>query len=129
MVGLRSAVRILLAVIVGYGVATAITIAASLGLPAEAAPTTSYLAAKVAISFLGAVCAGYACGLLAPDDRRVITLGLLIVLFLSAAIVVWRTSPEARLQPAGYLPLVSLLGVVGIWAGAMIERARYGRSR
>ena len=124
--GRGSAARIALAVVVGYGVATAVVIAASLGLPAGVTPTTSTLVANVAISFLGSICAGYAASLLAPDDRRVVTLGLLILVFLTVAVVTWRTSPEARLQPPGFVPLVSLLGVIGVWAGAMIERAKNG---
>lgn len=134
LTAVRSAARMVLAVVVGYGVAAAVVIAGSLtaamvmGLPPHGPPTTPYLAANVAMSFMGAVAAGYACARLAPEGRRVITIGLLVLVFLAGAVVTWRSTPDVAQQPPGYLPLISLLGVVGLWAGAMVERARYGTS-
>lgn len=132
--GPRSAFRMLLAVVVGYGVAAGVVIASTvilmlvLGMPPDGRPTTPYLFANVVSSFIAAVAAGYACARLAPPERRLITLGLLALLFLSAAIATYRAAPDVQ-QPMGYLPLVTLLGVVGLFAGAMIERASHGSVR
>ena len=131
--GPRSAFRMILAIVVGYGVAAGVVIAATailvlvMGMPPEGRPTTPYLFANVASSFIAAVAAGYACARLAPTERRLICLGLLTLLFLSAAIATHRAAPDVQ-QPPGYLPLVTLLGVIGLWTGAMVERARHGQN-
>jgi hypothetical protein len=121
----------ILALVVGYGVAAGVVIASSailllvMGMPPDGRPTTPYLIANIAASFIAAIAAGYACGRLAPVGRRLITVGLLMLLFLSAAVATNRTAPAAQ-QPQGYLALVTLLGVIGLWTGAMIERAGHG---
>jgi hypothetical protein len=45
---------------------------------------------------------------------------------LSAAVVSTRLWPEL-LQPPSYLPLATLLGIIGVWTGAMVERAVHWR--
>ena len=126
-----SPLRIVLAVAVGYGVASALVIAGSslllttLGAPAGP-PTTGFLIGNIAIRIVGTVCAGYACARVAPDDRRLISMALLILFFLAGAAAAFRTAPDTN-QPQGYVALVSLLGVIGVWAGAMIERAMHGK--
>jgi hypothetical protein len=90
----------------------------------QATPTTAFLAVAVAIGFAGTIVAGYVCARLAPDGRRLITMALLMLAFLAAAVVLARVFPAtADGAPAGFLPLVTLLGVIGAWAGVMVERA------
>jgi hypothetical protein len=129
--GPRSALRMLLAVVVAYGVMRGVVIASNvllllaLGMPPEGRVTTPYLAANVAASFIAAIVAGYACARLAPHGRMLVSLGLLVLLFLAGTVAVYRATPDSQ-QPMGFLPLVALLSVVGLVTGAMIERARHG---
>lgn len=129
--GPRSALRMLLAIIVGYGVMRGVVIASNvllvlaMGMPPEGHLPTPYLAANVASSFIAAMIAGYACARLAPYGRLLLSVGLLVLLFLAGTVAVYRAMPDPR-QPQGYLQLVTLLGVIGLWAGVMIERARHG---
>jgi hypothetical protein len=123
----------LLAVLAGYAVVTVVVMAGTaaagiaVGLRSGGPPTTPSLALNVAVSFLGAVCAGYVSARLAPTGRAVMTMGLLILLFLAMAVVSSRFSSETH-QPPSYLPLVTLLGVIGVWTGGMIERAMHASS-
>jgi hypothetical protein len=50
-----------------------------------------------------------------------------VVVFLVMAVVSARFSGETG-PSRSYLSLVTLLGVVGLWTGVMIERAMYGRT-
>lgn len=128
--------RLALALAVGYGLTIGIMRASMailvmvLGWPPGGRLTTPYLAGNVAASFLAAVCGGYAASRLAPPDRRLVTVSLLMLIFLVATVVAFRTiPPEMPQDPPGYVPLVALLNVVGLWAGVMVERARYGTRR
>ncbi len=129
--GVRSAGRILLAVLAGYGVVAAMVkggtaaAEAGLGLRMDGPPTTLFLAANIFVSFLAAICAGYASARLAPAGRIVLTLGLLVLVLLAMAAISARLWPDAQ-QPPSYLPLLALLGVIGVWTGGMIERAMHG---
>lgn len=88
--------------------------------------TTLYLALRIAIAFLTAVAAGYLCARLAPEGRLLATLALFAVFVLAASVISFRTFSQLS-QPAGFLPAVTMLSVIGLWAGAMVERAAHGR--
>jgi uncharacterized membrane protein YeaQ/YmgE (transglycosylase-associated protein family) len=125
---MRAAIHLLFAAIVGYILASALTSAGSsytagvFHVAAGTIPTTHYLIANVAIGFVAATIGGYICARLAPASGRIFALALLVLMFLGAAIVMWRVAPAVR-QPPGYLPLVTLLDIVALWTGAMVERA------
>jgi hypothetical protein len=128
----RSAGRVLLAAASGYAAAvivlTVLTPAAEMaGWRLDGPPTTSALAINLAISFVGAVAAGYISARLAPTGRIVIAMGVLVVVFLAVAVGLSRLLPDAP-QPPSYRPLVTLLSVIGVWTGGMIERALHGRA-
>ena len=126
--------RMVLAVAAGYAAASIVVMVGTMAavaafrLEPSAAPTTSYLAANVAVSILGAAVAGYLCARLAPTGRITLTVGVLVIVFLALAIVSARTSLETG-QPRSYVALVTLLGIIGLWAGVMVERAVHGRRR
>jgi hypothetical protein len=120
---------VLFAAIAGYGFAVAI---ASLGTfiagaifdsPPAGQPATAYLAISIAIGFLGALGGGYLCCRVAPENTRLIAMALLVLLFLGMAVATARWGPSDPGPPPSVLPLVTMLGVVGAWAGAMVERA------
>jgi hypothetical protein len=129
--GQPSPFRVAFALLVGYGVAVGVVLASRMiammvmGPPPDGPPTTPYLVVHLSSSFLGAIVAGYTCARLAPPNRRLLAIGLLILMSLAATVAAFRSEPDFA-QPRGYLPLVSLLGVIGLWTGAMIERARHG---
>jgi len=96
--------------------------------PADAFPTTPYLALAIAIGFIASIAAGYLAARLAPAGRMLLTMALLVIVLLAMSLVSARVYGEAR-QPAGYLPAVTMLAVIGVWAGAMMERAVRGGGR
>jgi hypothetical protein len=124
--------RVLLAVGVGYAAAAVIVMVGTLaagtafGMTPGSAPSTRYLAANVAVSLLGAATAGYLSARLAPPSRITLTVGLLVMVFLVLALVSARVSADVG-QPRSYLALVTLLGIIGLWTGVMIERAIHAR--
>jgi drug/metabolite transporter (DMT)-like permease len=130
----QAALRVLAAVIAGYVVAglgaTVGTAVGALMFPQspDAIPTTPYLAVAIAFGFLASIAAGYLTARLAPAGRMLLTMALLILVLLGMSAVSARIYAEAR-QPAGYLPAVTMLAVIGVWAGAMLERAVRGRPR
>ena len=123
----------LVAVLAGYAVVVVVVMAgaaasaAAFGLRMAGPPTTPYLALNLAVSFLAAIGAGYVSARLAPRGRILMTMGLLVLVFLAMAVVSSRLSPDIQ-QPPSYLPLVTLLGVIGVWTGGMVERAIHARS-
>ena len=132
---MRRPARTVLAALAGYAVfwgsARLAALSAGLAFPQAGTPfpTTPFLAVDVAIGFLGAIVAGYACARTSPAADRLASLTLLVVVVLAAAVATARLSPPAPREPAGFLPLVTMLGVIGLWTGAMVERAvRGGRS-
>ena len=128
---MRSSLRLLRAAIAGYVVlaagASAGTFLARLAFPqtGQPFPTTPFLSVSVAIGFAAAMAGGYVCARLSPSGWRLESMAMLVVLVLGLAVLGARLSPEPR-QPPGFLPLVTLLGVIGLWAGAMAERAVHG---
>jgi hypothetical protein len=123
----------LLAAASGYATAVlvlalATPVAEMAGLRLDGPPTTSALAITLAINLVGAVAAGYVSARLAPAGRLVITMGLLILVFLAVAVGLARLLPDTR-QPPSYRPLVTLLSVIGVWTGGMIERALHAEPR
>lgn len=126
------AIRVSLAVAAGYVSAALIvlvgtqTTEAAFGMAPGAAPTPKHLAINVAVSILGATAAGYVAARLAPRGRIVPTAGVLVVVFLVMAAVSARLSGESG-PSRSHVSLVTLLGVIGLWAGVMIERAMHGR--
>ena len=127
------AIRMGLAVVAGYVSAVLIVIVgtqtseAAFGMAPGTTPTPKFLALNVAVSILGATAAGYVAARLAPPGRIMLTAGVLVVVFLVMAVVSARLSGETG-PSRSYFSLVTLLGVVGLWAGVMIERAMYGRT-
>src|SRR5437868_10730138 len=125
---MRAAAQMLFAAIVGYVLASVMMSAGSAAAArsfhaaAGSIPTTAFLITNIAISFAAAIIGGYLCARLAPSNSRLFSLALLVLMFLGAAIVLWRISPAAH-QPPGYLPLLTLLDIIGLWTGAMLERA------
>jgi hypothetical protein len=106
---------------------TAGTWAASMafGMQAGASVSPKYLAVIVAVNILGAAAAGYVCARLAPAGRLALASVLLVALFLTLAMISARTSEPGQARP--YIALVTLLGLIGMCAGVMIERAMHGR--
>jgi hypothetical protein len=131
---MQTALRVLGAVIVGYVVAAVgVSVGTAVGAllfpqPADALPATPYLAVAIATGFLGAIAAGYLAARLAPAGWMLLTMALLIVVLLGMSVVSARIYEDAR-QPAGYLPAITMLAVIGVWAGAMLERAVRGGRR
>ena len=131
---MRDAPRMVLAALAGYAVFAAGTrtgsVLAGLAFPQAGAPfpTTPFLAVTVAIGFVAAIVAGYVSARLSPAAHRLGTMAVLVLIVLGVAVAVARLSPQS-LQPAGFLPLVTLLAVIGLWAGAMTERAVRGAGR
>jgi uncharacterized membrane protein YhaH (DUF805 family) len=129
----RVALRTLLVAIGGYAITAAAALlgalAAGVFFPqsAGAPPTTPYLSIGVAAGFLGAVAGGYFCARRAPENRRLIAVVLLLLLFMGMAVAMRRLHLTGAREPFGFLPLVTLLGVIGAWAGAMVERAVHAR--
>jgi hypothetical protein len=121
-----------IAVLAGYAVAGLMVTAgaaaadAGFGLRMDGRATTAALAINITVRFAGAIAAGYLVARLAPVGRIVMTLALLMLVLLSAAVVSTRLWPEL-LQPPSYLPLATLLGIIGVWTGAMVERAVHWR--
>jgi hypothetical protein len=128
----RALNRILLAVAAGYAITAVMTLigvfagGALFPQTADAPPTTGFLAIGVAAGFLGAVGAGYVCSRLAPENKRLISVMLLLLGFMGLAVAARRLQLTGAREPFGFLPLVTLLGVIGAWAGAMVERAIHG---
>ncbi len=126
--------RMLLSVAAGYLAGTIVVmigflaVGKAFSLDAGVAPTPLYLAATVAVDIIGAAGGGYVCARLAPPGRLAPSAALLIALFLTLALVSARLSGGTG-QTRPYLALVTLLGVIGLWAGVMIERALHGRRR
>lgn len=96
------------------------------GMRPGAAVSPKYLAVIVAINILGAAAAGYVCARMAPAGRLALAAVLLVVLFLTLALISARTSAETG-QARPYVALVTLLGLIGMLAGVMVERAMHGR--
>jgi len=126
------AIRVSLAVVAGYVSAVLIvlvgtqTTEAAFGIASGATPTPKHLALNVAISILGATAAGYVAARLAPPGRIAITVGVLVIVFLVMTVV--SAGLAGGNGPSrSYLSLVTLLGIIGLLAGVMIERAVYGR--
>jgi hypothetical protein len=122
--------RTLLAALAGYATVVLVTTAgttaaAGFGLPLDGPPTTTALAINIAVTFAAAIAGGYLAARLAPTGRAVMTLGLLMLALLAMAVAASRFWPDTR-QPPSYLPLVTLLSVIGVWTGGMIERAVHG---
>ena len=128
---MRDASRMVFAAIAGYAAfaagARAGNVLAGLAFPQAGAPfpTTPFLVTTVAIGFMAAIAAGYIGARLSPATHRLGTMAVLVLIVLGVAVATARLSPQS-LQPAGFLPLVTLLGVIGLWAGAMTERAVRG---
>jgi hypothetical protein len=103
------------------------TSVAGLAFPQAGAPfpTTPFLAIAVAVGFVAAIAAGFLSARLSPASRRLGTMTLLVLIVLGAAVATARLGGAVR-GPAGFVPLVTLLGVIGLWAGAMTERAVRG---
>ena len=91
--------------------------------PPAGQPATAYLAVSIAIGFIGAVGGGYLCCRVAPENTRLIAMALLVLLFFGMAVATARWGQGEPGQPPSVLPLVTMLGVIGAWAGAMVERA------
>ena len=127
-------VRILLAALTGYAVVVLLVMAGTFtamsvtGLAADARPTTVYLFLNIAASFLAAIGGGYVTARCTPAGKIAMSVALLVFVFLGMAVLSYRLMPDAH-QPPAYLPLVTLLGVIGIWTGTMTERAIHGRAR
>ena len=127
-------VRILLAALTGYALIALLVIAGTSiatsvsGLEADARPTTAYLSLNIAASFLAAMCGGFVTARFAPAGKIAMSVALLVLVFLGMAVLSYRLMPDAH-QPPAYLPVVTLLGVIGIWTGTMTERAIHGRAR
>lgn len=132
---MRSLWRVLGASFGGYAIAMAVAaigaFAAGVAFPqsADAPPTTAYLSVSVAAGFIGALVSGYVCSRMAPEGLRLIAVALLLALFLGMAVAIARLMPVEARGPFGFLPLVTMLGVIGAWAGAMTERAIHATSR
>lgn len=125
--------RIVLAAAAGYlmsalvvmlGTAVAAMVA---GPAAAAAPTTVLLSVNVAINFAAAVLAGYVCARLAPEGRLTLSVALLTVVFLAVPVITARMIGGAT-QPRASIALMALLDLIGLWAGAMTERAIHART-
>jgi len=127
-----SPLRVVVAAIAGYAAAAllgtlgAAGLAAALGSATRGPRHTALLALTIAVRFVAAIAAGYIGARLAPAGRVLVTVALVVLLFLGITIATYRAAAE-HLDPPGYVPLVALLGVIGIWTGAMIDRATHGR--
>jgi hypothetical protein len=121
----------LLSVVAGYLAGTLAVTAGTwatstaFGMRSGAAVTPKYLAVIVAVNILGAAAAGYVCARLAPAGRLALAAVLLVVLFLALALISAYSVEAGQARP--YVALVTLLGLVGMCAGVMIERAMHGR--
>jgi hypothetical protein len=125
---MRRVIHALMAAVVGYILSSAIVGAGSSAtarwfqITSGGLPTTRFLISNVVIGFSAATIGGYLSARLAPVGARLFALALLVLMFLGAAVVLWRVSPSLH-QPQGYLPLLTLLDIIGLWTGAMLERA------
>jgi hypothetical protein len=118
-------VRTLLAAVAGAAILFGVVLAGSAIWP-EA--STMSLFVRIALTFIGAVTSGYVCGRAAAAGGRLAAIALLIAIVLGAS-VAWARIHGQEDLPQGLLPAVTLLSVIGIWAGAMIERAMRGSAR
>jgi len=124
---IRTIGRTVLAAASGYAATVLVVTLATPIAGLSGPPTTAVLAGDLFISFAGAIAAGYIAARLAAPGRRLAALGLLILIFLVVAVVLSRVFPDPS-RPASFAPLVTLLSVIGAWAGAMIERAVHAAS-
>ena len=130
---MRSLFRILLAVVAAYATATVVGVAGSALARMMFEPRagvglgTAFLSANAAINLVASVLAGYLCARLAPPGRILASVGLLALVFLAVAIGSARLSLSDP-HLASYLPLVTLLDIIGLWTGAMTERAIHAKS-
>jgi len=91
-------------------------------------PATAYLGIAIAVAFLASILAGYVSARIAGPGQRLISLALLVLIVFGMSALQARM-PSGRPEPPGYLPAVTMLSVIGVWAGAMIERAVGGGGR
>ena len=118
--------RLIGAVVAGYGVMALIVIAGVMGaawllVPASESPGSDYLAANIAISFFAALAGGYAARLVGKADRVV------SVVLLAALVLVFGLLMEGGGgQPGWYgvaLPMIGALGVlIGGMGGLLLRR-------
>jgi hypothetical protein len=115
-------VRALGAAALGAVVVVVVATATALAMPSL---TTGPLTIRIASSFLAAAVGGYLSARVSPARGRLLTEALLVLLILGASVAWVRLHGQAD-QPPGFLPAVTLLSVIGVWVGAMIERATAG---
>src|SRR4051812_18101868 len=114
-----SSLRVVVAAIAGYGVAALLALAggaalvSAFGSATRGPGHTAFLALMIALRFLAAVAGGYTGARFAPAGRILVTVALVVLVYLGITIATYRLAAE-HLDPPGYVPLVALLGVIGI---------------
>jgi hypothetical protein len=124
-----TALRVCLAVLVGYLVvvilvmAATATTTAAFGVTMTSVPPPRYLVTNVLAGMVAAAVGGFVCARLAPAGRVTITVGLLFAVFLILGVVSGRAAASTT-QPLWYQAVVTLLGASGLLIGVVIERSQ-----